>query len=278
MSALSSSSSCKGKARDELLDQPVVVPQTDDTLLHAVTSGGSVKLDRQQHSPPPPPPASVSDTDGLETTDSSSEQEEDDDNEEDSSSDKDNAGAPPPRSRAALEADDRPPDQHSANGRLGNGGEEAGPVAGEQSGRDSSADEQEGEDDDEEEEDGEEEEDEEEEEEPTLKYSRLEGSAAQIFSKDTASAIAVCEKYIVRLTPSPYSAHIMRRRLNCRLDQIVGSHNGMIFVLSPEGRLLNRFRPHSATINDLSIDSTGEYVGSASMDGASACVSESCSR
>ncbi|KWU41462.1 vacuolar protein sorting-associated protein 41, partial [Rhodotorula sp. JG-1b] len=98
--------------------------------------------------------------------------------------------------------------------------------------------------DDEEEEDGEEEEDEEEEEEPTLKYSRLEGSAAQIFSKDTASAIAVCEKYI-----------------------IVGSHNGMIFVLSPEGRLLNRFRPHSATINDLSIDSTGEYVGSASMDG-----------
>lgn len=42
----------------------------------------------------------------------------------------------------------------------------------------------------------------------------------------------------------------------------------MILVLSPDGRLLKRFRPHSATINDLSIDSTGEYVGSASMDGA----------
>ncbi|KAG0655802.1 Vacuolar protein sorting-associated protein 41 [Rhodotorula mucilaginosa] len=244
MSALSnaesSSSSWTGKARDDLLEQPVVVPQTDDTLLHAVTSGGSVKVDRQ-HLPSPP----ILDADDAETTDSSFEQEEDAEEEEDSSSDEEVAGAPPPLSRAALQADDRPPDQHPTNGRLGNGGEDS-PAAGEQSeaARDSSADEQEGEDDDEEEEDGDEEEDEEDEEEPTLKYSRLEGSTAQIFSKDTASAIAVCEKYI-----------------------IVGSHNGMIFVLSPEGRLLKRFRPHSATINDLSIDSTGEYVGSASMDG-----------
>lgn len=227
MSALSSSSSWKGKARDELLEQPVVVPQTDDTLLHAVTSGGSVKLDRQQHSPPPPPPASISDADGVETTDSSSEQEEDndDDGEEDSSSDEDNAGAPPPLSRAALEADDRPPDQHPTNGRLGNEGEDAGPAAGEQSARDSSADEQEGEDDDEEEGDGEEEEDEEEEEEPTLKYSRLEGSTAQIFSKDTASAIAVCQKYIVRLTLSPLFCTYhppmtkLSTRSDCRLAQ-----------------------------------------------------------
>lgn len=120
MSALSnaesSSSSWTGKARDDLLEQPVVVPQTDDTLLHAVTSGGSVKVDRQ-HLPSPP----ILDADDAETTDSSFEQEEDAEEEEDSSSDEEVAGAPPPLSRAALQADDRPPDQHPTNGRLGNG-------------------------------------------------------------------------------------------------------------------------------------------------------------
>ncbi|BGP29523.1 Vacuolar protein sorting-associated protein 41 [Rhodotorula toruloides] len=80
--------------------------------------------------------------------------------------------------------------------------------------------------------------------EPTLKYARLGGSTTDILSKDTASAIAVCSKYT-----------------------ILGTHNGAVYVLSPEGKLIKRFRPHSAMINDLSIDSTCEFVASASMDG-----------
>ncbi|PRQ73281.1 vacuolar assembling protein VPS41 [Rhodotorula toruloides] len=91
------------------------------------------------------------------------------------------------------------------------------------------------------EEDGEGDEDDDE---PTLKYARLGGSTTNILSKDTASAIAVCSKYT-----------------------ILGTHNGALFVLSPEGMLIKRFHPHSAMINDLSIDSTCEFVASASMDG-----------
>ncbi|BGP22319.1 vacuolar protein sorting VPS41 [Rhodotorula toruloides] len=80
--------------------------------------------------------------------------------------------------------------------------------------------------------------------EPTLKYARIGGASTEILSKDTASAIAVCSNYT-----------------------IVGTHNGALFVLSTEGTLVKRYRPHSAMINDLSIDSTCEFVASASMDG-----------
>jgi hypothetical protein len=43
-----------------------------------------------------------------------------------------------------------------------------------------------------------------EEEEPTLKYSRLGGSAADILAKDSASALAVSTKFIVRLLPPSF--------------------------------------------------------------------------
>ncbi|GAA5949012.1 hypothetical protein JCM21900_003173 [Sporobolomyces salmonicolor] len=84
----------------------------------------------------------------------------------------------------------------------------------------------------------------EEDDEPTLKYARLGGSTGEILAKDTASALAVSSKYI-----------------------ILGSHNGAIYVLNSEGVLLKTFRPHSAMVNDLSIDTLSEFVASASMDG-----------
>ncbi|GAA5906611.1 hypothetical protein JCM8208_000496 [Rhodotorula glutinis] len=88
------------------------------------------------------------------------------------------------------------------------------------------------------------EEDGEEDDEPTLKYARLGGGTADLFVKDTASAIAVCAKYTV-----------------------LGTHNGVVFVFTPDGQLVKRYRPHSAMVNALSIDSTCEFVASASMDG-----------
>ncbi|GAA5908809.1 Vps41p [Sporobolomyces salmoneus] len=89
-----------------------------------------------------------------------------------------------------------------------------------------------------------EEDEEEEDEEPTLKYARLGGSTEGILGKDTASALLVSDKYIV-----------------------LGSHNGAVYVLNLDGRLLKTFRPHAAMVNDLSLDLQSEFVASASMDG-----------
>lgn len=52
-----------------------------------------------------------------------------------------------------------------------------------------------------EEEDEEEEDDEEEDDEPALKYARLGGGKTDLLGKETASAVVVCEKFIVRLPP-----------------------------------------------------------------------------
>ncbi|KPV76970.1 uncharacterized protein RHOBADRAFT_51945 [Rhodotorula graminis WP1] len=87
-------------------------------------------------------------------------------------------------------------------------------------------------------------EDEDEDEEPTLKYARLGGGTVDLFAKDTASAIAVCATYTV-----------------------LGTHNGVVFIFTRDGQLVKRYRPHSAMVNALSIDSTCEFVASASMDG-----------
>lgn len=49
----------------------------------------------------------------------------------------------------------------------------------------------------------------------------------------------------------------------------MGTHNGAIFILDFKGEIVKMFRPHSAMVNDLSIDSGSDFVASASMDGAS---------
>ncbi|CAG8570731.1 10525_t:CDS:10, partial [Cetraspora pellucida] len=81
-----------------------------------------------------------------------------------------------------------------------------------------------------------------EEEEPKLKYKRLD--AADILKKDAASALAVSDRFVT-----------------------LGTHNGDVFILDFDGNLIKRFSSHSATVNDLSIDTAEEYVASASMDG-----------
>ncbi|KAF0977952.1 hypothetical protein FDP41_003274 [Naegleria fowleri] len=110
-------------------------------------------------------------------------------------------------------------------------------------------DEDEDEEEDEDDEDEDDEEEEEEEYEPQLKYQRLGGSLPKdIFGIEGnyASALVVGEKFLA-----------------------LGTHLGYLYLLDIEGNnnQQQKFRPHAETINDLSIDSTGEYIASCSNDG-----------
>ncbi|SCZ92265.1 BZ3500_MvSof-1268-A1-R1_Chr5-2g07747 [Microbotryum saponariae] len=89
------------------------------------------------------------------------------------------------------------------------------------------------------------------EEEPTLKYARLGGATTNLLLKDSASALAVCAKYIV----------------GCLDTLAMGTYSGAILVLDHQGQLVKIFKPHTAMINDLNIDTTSEFIAAASMDG-----------
>ncbi|GJN01348.1 hypothetical protein PR202_ga18609 [Eleusine coracana subsp. coracana] len=92
---------------------------------------------------------------------------------------------------------------------------------------------------------GEEEEQEEDaEEEPRLKYQRLGGSVPAILSTDAAAAIAVAERMVA-----------------------LGTHNGTLHILDFQGNQVKEIAAHTATINDISFDADGEYIGSCSDDG-----------
>ncbi|KAG6472337.1 vacuolar protein sorting-associated protein 41 homolog [Zingiber officinale] len=100
-------------------------------------------------------------------------------------------------------------------------------------------------DDEREEDDAEEEEEEmEEEEEPRLKYQRLGGSVPSLLSNDAAASIAVAERMIA-----------------------LGTHDGTVHILDFQGNQVKEYTSHTATVNDISFDSEGEYVGSCSDDG-----------
>ncbi|KAM0945251.1 putative chromatin regulator PHD family [Dioscorea sansibarensis] len=104
-------------------------------------------------------------------------------------------------------------------------------------------DEREEEEEDDEEEDGVED-DEEEEEEPRLKYQRMGGSVPSLLSNDAAASIAISERMIA-----------------------LGTHDGSVHILDFQGNQVRQFSAHSATVNDLSFDVDGEYIGSCSDDG-----------
>ncbi|RXK35663.1 vacuolar protein sorting 41 [Tremella mesenterica] len=87
-------------------------------------------------------------------------------------------------------------------------------------------------------------EDDAEEEEPALKYSRLKGQIPEILAKDTASAIDISPRVIA-----------------------LGTHNGMVHVLSYEGSKVNSFRPHAASITCLRMDEENDFVATASFEG-----------
>ncbi|KAE8660371.1 Vacuolar protein sorting-associated protein 41-like protein [Hibiscus syriacus] len=97
----------------------------------------------------------------------------------------------------------------------------------------------------EEDKDVEDEDEEEEEEEPRLKYQRMGGSIPSLLSNEAASCIAVAERMIA-----------------------LGTYDGNIHILDFLGNQVKEFAAHSATVNELSFDIEGEYIGSCSDDGS----------
>ncbi|KAK8853266.1 hypothetical protein IAR55_003968 [Kwoniella newhampshirensis] len=85
---------------------------------------------------------------------------------------------------------------------------------------------------------------EDEDEEPSLKYSRLKGRIPEILAKDSASTIAVSPRVIA-----------------------LGTHNGMVHVLSYEGAKVNSFRPHAASVTCLKMDEENDFVATSSVEG-----------
>lgn len=86
--------------------------------------------------------------------------------------------------------------------------------------------------------------DDDEEPEPSLKYQRLKHSLTDILKKDSVSMFTTSQQFLA-----------------------IGTHAGMVFILDLSGDLIKGFRSHSASVLDLDIDSTQEFVAAAGMDG-----------
>ncbi|KAI0684181.1 vacuolar protein sorting-associated protein 41 [Cytidiella melzeri] len=86
--------------------------------------------------------------------------------------------------------------------------------------------------------------DDDEDEEPTLKYERLGGSVHDLLQKDSASALAYSNKRLV-----------------------LGTHAGIIHVLTLDGERIKSVKPHSASVTDISVDETADFIATASLDG-----------
>lgn len=50
-------------------------------------------------------------------------------------------------------------------------------------------------------------------------------------------------------------------------SQALGTEAGVLFLLDHDGAELRRFRLHTATINDISIDTSEEFIATSSLDG-----------
>ncbi|KZS87523.1 vacuolar protein sorting-associated protein 41 [Sistotremastrum niveocremeum HHB9708] len=93
-------------------------------------------------------------------------------------------------------------------------------------------------------EDDEQDEEEEEDSEPVLKYEPLPFALPDLLKRDSLSAHSL----------SPHSIAL-------------GTHAGVIHILSYTGTHIRSFRPHTATIQTIAFDSTYDFVASASIDG-----------
>ncbi|KAJ3116451.1 Vacuolar protein sorting-associated protein 41 [Physocladia obscura] len=79
--------------------------------------------------------------------------------------------------------------------------------------------------------------------EPMLKYQRLSGTLGDSLKKDAVSTIAVCDRFLA-----------------------LGTHAGHVHILDLSGNNVKKFSPHAASVTAIAIDSSAEYVASASDD------------
>ncbi|KAF8638098.1 hypothetical protein AX17_002459 [Amanita inopinata Kibby_2008] len=85
---------------------------------------------------------------------------------------------------------------------------------------------------------------EEEEEEPSLKYEPIVGAIPQLLKKDAASSLAIVNRTMA-----------------------LGTHGGIVHVLDLSGKRLKSYKRHTASIVDICLDATGDFVATASIDG-----------
>ncbi|KAF9476712.1 vacuolar protein sorting-associated protein 41 [Pholiota conissans] len=81
-------------------------------------------------------------------------------------------------------------------------------------------------------------------EEPSLKYERITGAIPDLFKKDSASALAVSNNLMA-----------------------LGTHAGIIHILDLTGKRIKSYKPHLASVVDISLDATADFVATASIDG-----------
>ncbi|KAJ7265984.1 vacuolar protein sorting-associated protein 41 [Mycena haematopus] len=91
---------------------------------------------------------------------------------------------------------------------------------------------------------GEDEEEEDDDEEPALKYERIGGSFPDLLKKDSASALCISKSLMA-----------------------LGTHGGIVHILDLNGTRIKSYKPHMASIIDIAMDETAEYVATASIDG-----------
>lgn len=49
--------------------------------------------------------------------------------------------------------------------------------------------------------------------------------------------------------------------------QALGTHAGIVHILDLAGKRIKSFKPHGASVCDVTMDSAAEFVATASMDG-----------
>ncbi|OBZ70108.1 Vacuolar protein sorting-associated protein 41 [Grifola frondosa] len=104
-------------------------------------------------------------------------------------------------------------------------------------------------------------EEDEDDEEPALKYERLGGITHNLLQKDSASALAYANQRLVRTSTSFY--YLMNAE---RIESGPGNARGMLHILDLAGQHIKSFEPHSASVSDVSMDVTAEFVATASID------------
>ena len=50
-------------------------------------------------------------------------------------------------------------------------------------------------------------------------------------------------------------------------SQVLGTHAGILHVLDLTGERVKSVKPHSASITDICVDETADFIGTASLDG-----------
>ncbi|KAJ7638224.1 vacuolar assembling protein VPS41 [Roridomyces roridus] len=125
-------------------------------------------------------------------------------------------------------------DVHANGNGVVNGEEKAAQDPTEMSGSDESGSEDESEED----------EDDEGDEEPSLKYERIAGALPDLFKKDSASALCISKSSLA-----------------------LGTHGGFVHILDIAGNRKKSYKPHMASVIDICMDETAEFVATASIDG-----------